>query len=270
MRTVTRLSQVTTVAALGFALAACGSSSSSGNSTSAASQAGTASSAAAVPATSAATAPATADGDSAVPDATTLIHQARAAYKKADSAAMHADVTDSGEHEVIDLKGTMDGSNQEATFETAEGNTTIRTVDSKYYVKGDKAFWTSAAKAPETTAQLLAGKWVHAPATMAASLQDVTIKGFLDDAIGPDNVSDAELAKATTKKTSYEGQDAYVVTSAKTKNTITIAADTKLVLEINGEQGTSTSHGKVTLSGWNSQPRVEAPSDALNFPSSAS
>lgn len=269
MRTVKRLSQATAVAAVGFALAACGSSSSSGSATSAASQPATAAStASAAPATSATTA--TPDGDTAVPDATTLIHQARAAYKKADSAAMHADVTDTGDHEVIDLKGTMDGSNQEATFETNEGNTTIRTVAKKYYVKGDKAFWKSAAKAPETTAQLLAGKWVHAPASMASSLQDVTIKSFLDDAIGPDNVSDAELAKATTKKTTYEGQDAYVVTSARTKNTITIAADTKLVLEINGEQGTSTSHGKVTLSGWNSQPRVEAPGGALNFPSSGS
>lgn len=267
MRTVTRLSQAAAVAALGLALAACGSSSSSGSASSAATEAGMSSAASsAAPATS--SSGATADSDAAVPTATTLIHQARAAYKQAKSANMHADVTDSGEHEVIDIKGTLDGSNQEAAFRTGEGSTTIRTVDSKYYVKGDKAFWTSAAKAPETTAQLLADKWVHAPGTMASSLKDVTIRGFLDDAIGPDNVSDAELAKATTKKTTYDGLAAYVVTSATTKNTITIAADSKLVLEINGEQGSSTSQGKVTLSNWNTQGRIQAPSDAIDVPSS--
>jgi len=267
MRTVTRLSQAAAAAALGLTLAACGSSSSSGSPTSAAKAAGS-SAATASAAPSPATSAATGDSDAAVPDATTLIHQARAAYKKAKSASMHADVTDSDDHEVIDIKGTMDGSNQEAAFQTDEGNTTIRTVAAKYYVKGDKAFWKSAAKAPETTAQLLADKWVHAPATMAASLKDMTIKSFLDEAIGPDNISDAELAKATTKKSTYDGQDAYVVTSATTKNTITIAADSKLVVEINGDQGSSTSHGKVTLSGWNSQDRIEAPSDAIDVPSS--
>src|SRR5579875_3651806 len=176
MRTVTRLSQAAAVAALGLTLAGCGSSSSSGSATSAASGRTSAATSAA-PATG--TSSATGGSDSATPNATTLIHEARAAYAKAKSASMHADVTDSSNHEIVDIHGTMDGSNQDATVKTDEGGATIRTVDAKYYIKGDKSFWKSAAHAPETSAALLAGKWVNAPASMATSLKDLTIKSFL-------------------------------------------------------------------------------------------
>lgn len=269
MRTVTRLSQAAAVAALGLSLAACGSSSSSGNATSAASQAATsAASSAAAPETSASSA--TEDNDAAVPDAKTLIHEARKAVATAESAELHADVTDAGEHQTIDIKGTVDGSNQDATASRGkQGTATVRTVDGTSYIKGDQQFWTNAVSAPETTAALLADKWVTAPKKTATSLKSLTIQALLGEAIGPENISDAELEQATSAKTTYDGQDAYVVTSARTKNTITVAADTKLVLEINGEQGSSSSKGKMTLTGWNDQPRIEAPDNPVTFPQSA-
>lgn len=275
MRTVTRLSQAAAVAALGLSLAACGSSSNSGS----ASTAATSPTSAATSAASSSAAPApgtsssTGGSDAATPttrtpNATTLIHQARAAYAKAKSARMHADVTDSSDHEIVDIRGTMNGSNQDATVSTNDGSATIRTVGGKYYIKGDKSFWKSAANAPERSAALLADKWVKAPASMAAGLQDLTIKSFLEETIGPDSVSDAELAKATTSKTTYGGKPAYVVRSGDSKDTITIAADSKLILEVNGEQGSSTSKGKVTLTGWDQQSPLSAPPGAIDVPSS--
>lgn len=264
MHTVTRISRLAAAAAIGISLAACGSSSGSGK-TAAASPAGNSSS-------SSTAAPLTSSGSatdsSAIPDAKTLVHEARTASDAAKSSSLHADMTDSGDHEIIDLNGTLDGSNQDATMKTTEGSVAIRTVDSKTYVNGDKKFWTTAAQAPAAAASMIAGKWVIAPPSFAATTKDLTIHSFLSQTLGPSSISDAELATATVTRTTYQGQAAFVVTSAKTKNTITIAADTKYFLEINGEPGKANSPGKVTLSGWNHQPRVEAPTGVVPLPSS--
>lgn len=271
MRTVTRLAGLTAAAALSLSLAACGSSSggsaapsNSGSNSSPATSATSATSSA----TSATSSAPTAD-NAAVPDAKTLIHEARSAYKTAKSAALHADTTEDGVSQKTDLKGTMDGTNQDMSVSRgAEGAATVRTVDQKYFIKGNKAFWKTSSKAPETTAALLADKWVKAPSSMVTSLKDLTIANFLDEAIGPKNISDAQLETATTKSTSYDGQAAYVVTSSTTGNTITISADKKYVLEISRTaSSSSTESGKITISGWDQQPTLEAPAGAVELPS---
>ncbi|RNI25430.1 hypothetical protein EFY87_02075 [Flexivirga caeni] len=174
-----------------------------------------------------------------------------------------------GIRQKTDLTGTLDGSNQDLSVSRgADGSATVRTVDGGYFVKGDKAFWISTTKAPEATALLLAGKWVKAPGSMADSLSGLTIRSFLDESIGPGNITDAELAKATTRTTTFDGKPAYVITDAKTGNTITLDAATKYVLQFDGEQGTSKTKGKVTLTGWNQQPTLTVPPGAISAPSS--
>lgn len=280
MRTVTKISQLTVAAALGLSLAACGSSSSSGGSTSAGRATGAASSQAGQPTDPAPSgssdasvqssdSSATGGNEAGAPDAKTLVHQARAAYGSAKSAKLHADMTDDGEKEVIDIHGTVDGSNQEVTIATAdEGTATIRTVATKNYIKGDKTFWTKSSGAPETTASLLADKWVAAPASTAKSLNELSIKAILDSVMGPTTVSDAKLETAKAAKSTVDGQDVYVITTAK-GNTITLSADKKDVLEVNSEKGTASSKGKMTLSGWDAQPKVDAPPNPVKVPSGA-
>lgn len=278
MRTVTKISQLTVAAALGLSLAACGSSSSAGGSTSAGRATGAASSQAGQSTDPAPSGSSDASGQSSsaagsdkagAPDAKTLVHQARAAYGSAKSAKLHADMTDDGQKEVIDIHGTVDGSNQEVTIATAdEGTATIRTVATKNYIKGDKTFWTKSSGAPETTASLLADKWVAAPASTAKSLNELSIKAILDSVMGPTTVSDAKLETAKASKSTVDGQDVYVITTAK-GNTITLSADKKDVLEVNSEKGTASSKGKMTLSGWDAQPKVDAPPNPVKVPSGA-
>lgn len=274
MRTVTKISQLTVAAALGLSLAACGSSSGSGGSTSAAgaptgatSQSSTATSASSSSSSSDPYSSSASSDQAGVPDAKTLVHQARAAYGSAKSAKLHADMTDSGQHEVIDIHGAIDGSNQEVTIATPkEGTATIRTVATgKNYIKGDKTFWTKSSGAPETTANLLADKWVAAPPSAAKSLGALSIKAVLNSVMGPESVSDAKLATARTAKSTVDGKDVYVITTTK-GNTITISADKKYVLEVNSKQGAASSKGKMTLSGWGAQPTIDAPPNPVKVP----
>lgn len=280
MRTVTKISQLTVAAALGLSLAACGSSSGSGGSASAgaaskASQS-TGSATGGSPETSSATSSAgasssAAGGDQAgVPDAKTLVHEARAAYGSAKSAKLHADMTDTGQKEVIDIHGAIDGTNQEVTIATAdEGTATIRTITrTSNFIKGDKTFWTKSSGAPAATAGLLADKWVVAPPSTSKGLDELSIKAILDSVMGPKTVSDAKLATAKTAKSTVDGKDVYVITTTK-GNTITISADKKYVLEVNSEKGTSSSKGKMTLDGWDAQPKVDTPPNPIKVPSGA-
>lgn len=266
MRSVTRVTHLTIATALGLSLAACGSSSGGGTSAAGtptkATSRSSASSAASDPSS-----PSASSARAGAPDAKTLMHEARSAYGAAKSATLHADLTDSGQQEVIDIHGAVDGSNQEVTIATpADGTATIRTVATgKNYIKGDKTFWTKSSGAPETTADRLADKWVVAPASTAKSLSALSIKAVLNSVMGPESISDAKLATAETAKSTTGGKDVYVITTTK-GNTITISADKKYVLEVNGEQGTSSSKGKMTISGWDAQPTIDAPPNPVKIP----
>lgn len=283
MRTSARITRLTVAAALGLSLAACGSSSGSGGtsaagkaSTSAAtggSAAGPSSSAPSSESSSGSSASAGGSDQAGAPDGKTLVHQARSAYNAAKSASMHADITDSkGDRQQTDIKGTLDGTNQEVTMDQgAKGVITVRAVGGKYYIKGDKAFWLKGSGAPKSSAALLTDRWVIMPSSQAGTFKEVTIKNFLDEILGPKNVTDAEASRAKTARSSYQGKPAYVITSAKktNKNTITIASDSKYVLEVDGEKAAnSTGKGKVTFAGWDKQPRLAAPKGAINLPSS--
>lgn len=276
MRTVTRISQLTVAAALGLSLAACGSGSSSGGSTSAGGA--TQSASAAAPATggsstsASSAAPSSGSSSSApgsdqagVPDATTLVHQARAAYRKAKSAHLHARIKQDTKIETIDIKGTIDGSNQEATVsQTGQGTASFRTVSNKTYVKADQTFWTTAGKLTKPVAAKVADKWVVAPAATKSKLSTITIKYFLDSVLGEDNLSDSDLAKAKSEKSTYQGKDVYLVTDESPNGgSITLAGDTKDFLRLLPPADQSD-EGAVTADGWDQQPSVTAPAGAID------
>lgn len=264
MHPVTRLAQLTAVTAIGLSLAACGSSSSNGVKSSEPTAAGKSPTSTSAPATSDT---ATATDEAGLPSATTLIHQARAAYRKAKSASMHADIAGDDGRQKTDITGTMDGTNQELKIDQgAKGSVTVRTVGGKYYMNGNQAFWSKGNGAPANTAKLLADKWVIAPASSSKDFAGITIRAFLDQAIG--NTSDAQIAKSTVAKTTYEGKEAYAVTSARTKNTVIIDPDTKFLLKFD-ETKAAKDKGTATITGWNEQQPFPTPAGAIEFPSNA-
>lgn len=176
-------------------------------------------------------------------------------------------MVESGTAMKIDLKGTLDGSNQEFTFaEGNRGNATVRTVAKVYYVKGDSAFW--KANGAGAGAALLTDRWLKSSDDPAGDFAGMSIGALLDEAIGPQNMPDSELKKTTTRRTTYDGQPAYVVTETSTGDNITIAVSTKYVLQLKSGTGTDSS-GSLTITGWDQQPTLTAPADAIALPSGA-
>ncbi len=269
MRTVTKISQLTLAAALGLSLAACGSNSvsvSSSSTPAGSPSSSPASGASSAPSTDSSTSSASTGSDQAgAPDAKTLVHEARAAYRKAKSAHLHARIKQDTKVETIDIKGTVDGSNQDATIsETGQGTAAFRTVANKTYIKADQRFWTTAGKLTKPVAAKVADKWVVAPASTKSQLSSITIKYFLDSVLGEDNLSDSELSKSTTKKSSDHGKEVYIVTDESPDGgSLTLAGDTKDFLRLL-PPASQRDEGEVTADGWNQQPTVTAPAGALD------
>lgn len=214
-------------------------------------------------------------GSGAVPDARTLVHEARAAYRAAKSAHVHATISNAGDTQVVDIRGTMDGSNQELTVDDPDnGNATVRTVDDKYYVKGDKDFWTSAAHSGGTTASLLAGKWVLAPDTATGDFKQMTIRHLLDEMLGPDAISDSDTEQMKTYATTEQDTDLFAAVSvdpmSEDVSTLkVVAADPHNVVEVSGNSSDG-SDGTADFDGWNSQAKITVPEGFISFPGSGS
>lgn len=257
MRPVTRITVCALAIALSPAVAACGSTR-------------------AVSVTGPSSAGASVDPNAPVPDAKTLADDARSAYRAATSAHVHATIDEDGVTQTIDIHGTMDGTNQELTVkDPSSGNATLRTVDDKYYIKGNQAFWESAAESGSTTAALLADKWVLAPHGMGSgsSVSKLTIRSLLDEMLGADALSDSELAAMTTSRASEHGMSLYVAKGADSGddiNTFKVLADrTNNVAEVSGKSDDG-SDGTATFDGWNTQSHVDVPKGYVTFPSSGS
>lgn len=249
------------VAVLGTTLTACGS----GVSVSVATLSSSSSTSTAHP---------TPGADSAdLPDATTVVHDARAAYGAATSAHMHASIQDEGRTQTVDIRGSMDGSNQELTItDPANGTATVRTVDGKHYVKGDRTFWEKSAKADGTTAGLLTDKWVLANGMSTKDLEQLTIRNVLDDMIGPDAVSDSDTEHMRTYRATEQDIDLYVALAVDptTQDVDTLKVDAATPHNVTEVTGTSdTGQGdSAAFDGWNTQPQVTVPKGYLTFPGS--
>jgi hypothetical protein len=256
MRYVTRASSCSFVLAIGVALTACGSNSSVTVSAPSGATAGSASAA----------------SNGSVPDATSLVHDARAAYKKATSAHVHATINDAGEVQTIDIKGSMDGTNQEMSItDPTSGHATVRTVNSKYYIKGDQDFWLSATKSNGTTAALLADKWVLSPRQAAASFRALTMRALLDEMLGASAITDTDIASMTTSRGSAGSKPVYVATShdpvAEVSSVKVLADGTNDPAEVSGDSGDG-SDGVANFDGWNTQTPVQVPKGYVSFPGS--
>ncbi|TWE11323.1 hypothetical protein [Rudaeicoccus suwonensis] len=203
----------------------------------------------------------------AIPSAISLIHTARATDAKATSAHLVMRMTaPDGSKQVIDIRGTVDGSNQQATTQDdSDGTATIRTVSGNDYVRGNQAFWQKQAKMPATEAGLLENKWILASPTAASSLELPTIDQLLDDVLGPKNITDNSLKVATVTRSTLNGVAVYVINANDgSGDTITVSADGKATpLRMAGSDDGPIS---ITMDGWNTQAPITAPSGAINQP----
>lgn len=257
MRPVTRITVCALTIALSPAVVACGSTQ-------------------AVSVTNPSSSSASVDSNAPVPDAKTLADDARTAYRSAKSAHVHATIDDNGVAQTIDIRGTMDGTNQELSVkDPSRGNATLRTVDDKYYIKGNQDFWESAAKSSSTTAALLADKWVLAQHGMqtGSRVSNMTIHALLDGMLGAGMLSDAELAQMKTSRASENGLSLFVAKGADSHDDVNtfkvLADDSHDVVEVSGASNDG-SDGTAKFDGWDSQRHVDVPKGYVTLPSSGS
>lgn len=266
MHPVTRIIRLAAVAATGISLAACGSSSGSGKAAGSRTSAPSSSTSSTTSSTPPSATP-TSSAPSAIPDAVTLVHEARAATKKAKSAHLSGSMIESNKTTKLDAKGTLDGSNQELVVDEGSGTATIRTVDKAYYIKADKTFWTANGGA--SAAGLLSGRWIKTTEDPSGDFSGMTIGALLEEALSPQSIPDSDLKNdTTTRRTTYDGQPAYLITQTSTGDTITISATTKYVLQLKAGSA-EDSKGSFTISGWDQQPLLTAPAGAIKLPAGA-
>lgn len=215
------------------------------------------------------------DTDSPVPDAKTLADDARSAYRSAKTAHVHATIDEDGQEQTVDIRGSMDGTNQELTVKDPDGgDATLRTVDKKYYIKGNQDFWQTSTKADSTSAALLADKWVLAPqrSTTPNSISRLTIRSLLDSMIGDSALSDSDLADMRTSRESDGDKQLYVAEGddpAADVNTFKVLADgSNNVAEITGATDDGDD-GTAAFDGWNTQARVGVPKGYITLPNSS-
>ncbi len=132
----------------------------------------------------------------------------------------------------------------------------IVTIGQEVYINGSPAFWRATAGA--AAAQLLAGKWLKAPATgQLASLATLTnVQKLFNQLLS----SHGKLAKGKT--TTIHGQQAIAVTDTTNGGTLYVAATGKAFpIEISK---TGTNGGQIVFDQFNQPVSLQAPAKAVD------
>lgn len=192
------------------------------------------------------------------PGAAELYNKARSTALAAESAHIKGSMTDAGQTMTLDLAGATDGSNQSLVVTvTGDAKATILTVDKKYYMTGNDAFWTSQGGA--AVAKMFAGKYVLVPAEQAKEMGDITLQSLLTQMFDDKDMSALKGLTANVTKSTVDGVPAYTLTDkvGKDNGQIVVTADgTATLIKIVGPKAQP---GELAFSDWNKVPPVVAP-----------
>lgn len=192
------------------------------------------------------------------PSASDLYAKARASALAAKSAHIAGQMTEKGSTLVIDLAGTIDGTNQ--SLELSEGGDskiTIVTVGGKNYLSATEEFWADQVGAD--AAATMQGKFVILPAAQAKEFGDLTLRGLLTELFEDKGMSGLQSANAKVEKTTVDGADAWKLTDRVGSDgaaLVVSADDGATLLRI---EGPKDSPGKLDFSEWDKVPALKAP-----------
>ena len=103
-------------------------------------------------------------------------------------------MTQGGQKTSLDIAGTADGANRKLVVGVGKGKAHILTVGGKYYMSGDRDFWTEQT-GDSKAAKVLVGKYVQISAADAKDLGDLTLGAMLKEMF-------AEKQRSTLEKVS--------------------------------------------------------------------
>jgi len=223
------------VLALGGGLAACGSSSSSGTTTTGASTPTTRTSA----------------------DANALADSSYQAMKALGTFRVSGSLVTSGQNLTLDMVLNQNG--LKGTFTTSKGTFHLITLASTVYMEADHGFW-AAQGLPDTTAQLLAGKWLTG--LPASATKDLANSFTISKVLGSLDASGAVTDVGTT---TVAGQSAVALKGSDGSIGYVAATGTPYLLKVespdNGAQGT------LMFSEFGTAQAPTAPAGAVDFTS---
>ncbi len=202
------------------------------------------------------------------PTAGELFKQAKAAALAAKSARVAGEMSLGGKQATLDIAGDMAGTNQKMLMsQTGIGKFELLTVDGKYYMKADDAFWT--ANAGKAAAGMVANKQVLLPADKAKAMGDFTLGSLIQKMFSGASASAVEASTAPVTETTLDGKPAYVLSSKPGEEAeLLVSADGKA--QILAIKGPAKDPGLMKFSEWDAVAPFAAPaaSDIVTLPGS--
>lgn len=188
--------------------------------------------------------------------ANAIVNASKTAADKASSVHVSGSLVTGGAHVKLDLSLA---SGKGATGSLSENGMSFKLVmvGNTAYISGSAAFYRQLGGA--AAAQLLAGKWLKAPANTGefAQLGQLASMSKLIDAVLS---SHGKLTKGAT--TTIGGQSAIAVTDASKSGTLYVATTGEpypLQISKTGSEG-----GKITFDRWNQPISIKAPANSID------
>ncbi|RFU41544.1 hypothetical protein DZF91_11290 [Actinomadura logoneensis] len=148
------------------------------------------------------------------------------AFKNSKSVRMKGDFKDEGQAVRIDVHvGTTqaDGSMQ-GSFGNAPSTVKLRTLDGRFYMNADQAFW-AGTLGDKTTGAALDGKWVLFPPSQAKEFKTfLGLRQFDQEVFTPLRKDLTVSGGLTTRREDVGGVPAIAVTRPGGKSTVFVAA----------------------------------------------
>jgi hypothetical protein len=183
-----------------------------------------------------------------------LYTKVRAASLAAQSGHLEGEVTNEGEKTTLEVAGTADGANQKLTVGVGKGEADILTVDGKYYMTGDEAFWTEQT-GDAKAADLLVGKYVEISAADAKELGDLSLGALLEEMFEQSELSTLEKLTSSVETRTEGGKQVWVASDGSGSE-IWVDPETELLVKI---VAVGDDAGELVFDSWNTVKKVQAP-----------
>jgi len=191
---------------------------------------------------------------SKVPASSVVYQQMRNSAAAAKSVHIKGAFIEKGQKLQIDVAGDRAGTNTRVIVDDGNGAVEILTVNGRFYLKADAAYWTKNGSA---AAKVAAGKYVTVPAGSAAGM-DVFKVGTLLDQILAKDMSNVQKLNTQVEETEVDGVSAYLMTDkiGGDGSRIYVSADGQArLIRIESPKG----EGSLNFTEWDAVAPVSAP-----------
>ena len=189
-----------------------------------------------------------------------IVKRSLAAAKAATSATVKGTASNNGQAVGIDLTLTR-GTGGSGSLTIGGQKVEIINAAGKSYLRAPAAFWAKAG-IPQTVSDLLADRWITAPATGSSAVAFSGFAQFTDMAVIVDGLLEGIVPTDVGQRTMVDGQPAVTVLDKDGNSLAVSVTGEPYPLRFTEKTGKP---GDVVFSGWNKAATVTPPADAVDF-----